>query len=147
MDPWRFTNDDPSLKSKDGKQLIEYQGLDQLLPGLPLKGIAFLVQENKKYFISYNCGGPVTWSDDSSLIALPKWVVTATGNQQRLIIIDTKTLTAKVTSYIYNVIQIKKIDKDTVSFIEIGSPVIPEKKHEESIARMAYEEEFKLISI
>ncbi|MBD3363330.1 hypothetical protein GF362_06460 [Candidatus Dojkabacteria bacterium] len=129
---------------KKGDNKIVYEHLKHIMAGLPLEGTAYLQLDKDRYFIAYRCGSPPKWSDDGTIVAIPKWVVTPEGNKQRLIIINTQDLNALMSYDTYNVLEIHKVTEEKIHFTEIGSPVLEEVKHTKNFTEIAEEDNFIL---
>lgn len=107
--PWNFGD----ITSPNGQMQIVIEDAVEMAMGAPLSANAFLVskEDQSRFLISKNAGGPVIWAPDSTYILLPIWTP---SHDQMLVMFDVATKQLKRSTQRFTVLNIKSFDGETI---------------------------------
>lgn len=115
--PWDFAT---IYDSPDKLKRVEYdeKSLTEFSMGSPLSGRCYIIKDNSRIRLDGFYGGPSIWSDDSKYLAIPKWT---RNHNQRMILIEVKTMSIKELKKKYRVLQLESFKEGIIEGID--SPI------------------------
>ncbi|MGV6832051.1 MAG: hypothetical protein ACWA5P_10900 [bacterium] len=134
--PWDFKNEYPA---PNGLILLEFGDLGEVAMGAPLSGECFLNINGAKRKLDGLFGGPIVWSENSEIAAIPYWTK---NRAQKLVIIDTKRMRMMISKKNFRVIELSEIKNGLV--LGIDSPIYRTEQIKFNIAAEEYLSEFDL---
>jgi len=119
--PWDFSNRDQCLYSPNRSARVIYDNLKELFPGSPLSGKCYLLTKSTRQLLGGAFAGPPQWSDDSSHIAIPRWVSTyESNNLQKIYVLRIGDLAIAESFNEFRVVHLKSFTNDII--VGIDSP-------------------------
>lgn len=134
--PWNF---EIQYSSPDGQKSLEFGYVGEVAMGAPLSGECFLNIGIEKYKLKGMFGGPVVWSENSEIAAIPYWTI---DRFQKLAIIDVNAMELSLSKKMYRVIELSEIKNGLV--IGIDSPIYRTEEIEFDIETEEYESRIEI---
>ena len=124
-DPWNFSAtkngvlcESCTWPSPDGKYLLKYNNVKEIINNYPLTGSCYLHLNGEKALLHIDAGGPPLWSSDSKFFALPIWLYNEQGYVQRIGFGSIDNLTFKISTEHFKVMQLVAVNDEAVEIIE-----------------------------